>query len=75
VSCSFLPGMVVCRGPRTRPELTSIQRSAGWCTACRRRRVLTLVGHWPIEPSYYGPHFTWTCSCGNAMSAPDWEVE
>jgi hypothetical protein len=73
VTCEFRDGMVLCRGPRTRAEPTVYQRSAGYCTGCRKRRVQTLIAHVPIEPSYYGPHFTWRCPCGKDMSAPGWE--
>jgi hypothetical protein len=76
VTCSHLPGgVVICRGPKTEAVPTKTQRSAGYCQDCKRRRVQTLVGHWPIVPSYYGPHLTWRCPDGHDAPAPGWEFE
>ena len=59
-------------GPRLEARPTEIQRSASWCRRCRRYRVQTLTAMVPIEPSYYGPHYVWSCPCGGSKSAPEY---
>lgn len=73
--CLPIEGAVVCTGPKTEAQRTGRKISAAYCPACKHRTVLELVAHWPIEPSYYGPHFTWTCECGGEKPAPGWDVE
>lgn len=67
----FMSSLHIHHGPRTKPQATDIQKSA-YCPKCKRRRVLTLTAHVSVEPSHYGPHFTWNCQCGGSKSAPGW---
>ena len=50
----------ICRPDgETRPARK--RRKSFWCFQCRKHLMHTLMGFYPTEPSYYGPHFWWEC--------------
>lgn len=72
MTCARIGSIHLCHGPATEAHPTGIQQSAAYCPKCRKRRVLDLVAHVPIEPSYYGPTYSWDCPCGGRKYAPGW---
>lgn len=58
--CEIAPGVHVCRVDGAEVKV-STRRHRWWCFKCRQH---TLHERWrfdPVQPSYYGPHWTYKC--------------
>jgi len=51
----------ICRTQAETRPVPNRRRKRWWCFKCRKHQMHTLMGSYPVEPSYYGPSFWWNC--------------